>query len=233
MSRRDTIIIAVLLNAGVLAILFMLAVSDREGEEIYSQSLPAIVRVESPVKESKIIAAAKPSPAEEFVDFNLDDVVSTNEDLFESYSFSNEPIQESAKTNKQPAVQSSSSSSDAYAEVTVKRGDSLEKLARNNGTTVDVLRKANNLKSDLLNIGQVVRVPNNSKLSTKPQEPKSETKKNVAEANNPVYYTIKTGDSPWKIARQNNMNPDELLRLNNLNEEKARNLKIGDRIRIK
>jgi peptidoglycan endopeptidase LytF len=48
-----------------------------------------------------------------------------------------------------------------------------------------------------------------------------------------VYYVVKSGDSPWKIAKQFNVKPEDILQLNHLDEEKARNLKIGDRIRIK
>lgn len=48
-----------------------------------------------------------------------------------------------------------------------------------------------------------------------------------------MYYIVKGGDNPWKIAKQFQVNFDDILRLNNLDEEKARNMKIGDRIRVK
>jgi|GEM_PF-1886428 len=49
----------------------------------------------------------------------------------------------------------------------------------------------------------------------------------------PMYYVMKSGDSPWKIAKQLGINYEEILRLNQLDEEKARKLKVGDRIRVK
>lgn len=47
------------------------------------------------------------------------------------------------------------------------------------------------------------------------------------------WYTIKSGDNPWKIAKTQKIKFDDLLKLNGLNEERARNLKPGDRIRIR
>lgn len=47
-----------------------------------------------------------------------------------------------------------------YFEYTVRSGDTLWLLAQRYGTTVDVIKNLNNLSSDILNIGQVVRIPN-------------------------------------------------------------------------
>lgn len=47
------------------------------------------------------------------------------------------------------------------------------------------------------------------------------------------WYTIKSGDNPWKIAKSEKIDYDDILKLNQLTESKAKNLKPGDRIRIK
>jgi hypothetical protein len=47
------------------------------------------------------------------------------------------------------------------------------------------------------------------------------------------YYIVKSGDNPWSIAIKNHIKFDELLRLNHLDEEKAKKLKPGDKLRIK
>lgn len=47
------------------------------------------------------------------------------------------------------------------------------------------------------------------------------------------WYVMKSGDNPWKVAKTNKIKFDDLLKLNGLNEERARNLKPGDRIRIR
>jgi LysM repeat protein len=49
----------------------------------------------------------------------------------------------------------------------------------------------------------------------------------------PEYYVIKSGDNPWTIARKFHIKFEDLLRLNNLDEEKAKNLKIGQKLRIR
>lgn len=234
MNRRDTIIIAVLLNAGVLAILFMLAVNEREDDKVFAPP-PPLARQEQPKQETQPIAMAKPSQ-EEFSDFNLDDTTNTSDEEsslpLEQYVFTNDiPIPEPTKPFQPPKPTTPPIPSEPTVEIIVKRGDSLDKLARNNGTTIEAIKKANNLKSDMLNVGQSLRIPTGGKAVTAHKVP--EQKKVVADASGAIYYTIKSGDSPWKIAKQNDMNLDELLKLNNLNEEKARNLKIGDKIRIR
>ncbi|NGX46548.1 MAG: hypothetical protein K940chlam2_01740, partial [Chlamydiae bacterium] len=45
--------------------------------------------------------------------------------------------------------------------------------------------------------------------------------------------TVVSGDNPWTIAVKNRIKVDQLLKLNGLNEEKARCLKPGDRLRIR
>lgn len=47
-----------------------------------------------------------------------------------------------------------------YFEYTVRSGDTLWQLARRYGTTVNAIKNLNNLSSDILNIGQVLRIPN-------------------------------------------------------------------------
>lgn len=236
MSRRDTIIIAVLLNAAILAVLFMMAVSS--DDDIVSDQpeiTHEIVRNEEPLPppepSQEPIAMGQDMPADE-VDRALNDFAASNPV---------EPIisDEESQPEKAPEVQSSDEkpkqSSDRIVEVTVKKGDALERIARANGTTVDAVKKENNLKTERLKIGQVLRVPVGTvKKST-------EAKKNNTQiaATAPVtgsgveYYTVKSGDNPWKIAKKFNVKMDDLLKMNNLDEEKARNMKVGDKIRVR
>ena len=48
-----------------------------------------------------------------------------------------------------------------YFEYTVRPGDTLWQLAQRFGTTVDAIKSLNGLRSDILNIGQVLKIPNN------------------------------------------------------------------------
>jgi LysM repeat protein len=113
-----------------------------------------------------------------------------------------------------------------YIEIKVKKGDVLEKIARLHHTTVSELMKINHLTSTQLKIGQVLQVPASS------GEKKEEEKKTPLDPTSAKYYTVKPGDNPWTIAVKNHMRVEELLKLNNMTEEKARKLKPGDQIRI-
>ena len=55
---------------------------------------------------------------------------------------------------KIPASQEAS-----YIEYTVRPGDTLWLLSRRYNTTVDAIKKASGLTSDLLSIGQILKIP--------------------------------------------------------------------------
>lgn len=82
----------------------------------------------------------------------------------------------------------------------VKAGDSLWLIAQKYGTTVDAIKKLNNLTGDLIRIGQVLTIP----VSGTP--PYTE-------------YTVKAGDSLWRIARQYNTTVEALMNLNGLTSD--------------
>ena len=88
-------------------------------------------------------------------------------------------------------------------------GDTLYAIARKYNLTVDELKKLNNLTSNLLTIGQRLKVK------------QEETSQN--------YYTVQSGDSLYSIARKYNTTVDELKRLNNLTSNL---LTIGQRLII-
>lgn len=250
MSRRDTIIIALLVNAGLLALLFMLAVNDDDGTvsdrpEILSAVVQpsakpiATARAPTPVVPEKVVQDEVDSFLKELAAEDLSrPVLIDDEGYFEMRQEEILPVAATARKQEEPR----SIDGGAFVEVTVKRGDALEKIARNNGTTVEAIKKANQMTTSKLSIGQVLKVPVGAKaveeLTQKPVQPvaqstpKEPPKKPVG-ATEPQYYTIKSGDNPWKIAKQHNVKFDDLLRLNNLDEERAKNLKIGDKVRVK
>jgi len=99
-----------------------------------------------------------------------------------------------------------------YITYTVKSGDTLFSIASRYRTTVDAIKKLNNLTSNLLNIGQVLRIP----ASNEENEPSST-------------YVVKPGDTLFSIASRYNTTVDAIKRLNNL----ASNvLSIGQVLRI-
>ena len=96
----------------------------------------------------------------------------------------------------------------------VKSGDSLYSIARKYNTTVDELKKLNNLSSNVLSIGQVLKIPSSSESS------------NTGTTNT---YVVKSGDNLYSIARKYNTTVDELKRLNNLSSNV---LSIGQVLKI-
>ena len=100
------------------------------------------------------------------------------------------------------------SSSGTY---TVKAGDSLWKIANQYGLTVAELKNLNGLTSDNLSIGQILKISNSSS------------------SNNSNTYTVKAGDSLWKIANQYGLTVAELKNLNGLTSD---NLSIGQVLKI-
>lgn len=99
---------------------------------------------------------------------------------------------------------------------TVQRGDTLYSIARKLGTTVDVLRSTNNLTSDILTIGQVLKIPTTANV------PGDTVTGNV--------YTVVAGDTLYSIASRFGLSVDELKRLNNLTNN---TLTIGQQLIIK
>jgi LysM repeat protein len=46
------------------------------------------------------------------------------------------------------------------------------------------------------------------------------------------YYTVQSGDNPWKIAKKFHISYDKLLELNKLDQARAKNLQIGQKLLI-
>ena len=93
-------------------------------------------------------------------------------------------------------------------EYVVKSGDSLYSISKKYGVSVDELMSVNNLKSTVLSVGQVLKIPNSGEVTN-------------------VIYTVKKGDSLWSIAKNNKTTVDAIVKLNNLSNA---NLSIGQKL---
>lgn len=237
MSRRDTIIVAVLVNTGMLAVLFMLALNNDPAEDL-PVAVPRTELFVADQSEQTFAVLDEPSYALEPRD-ELDQVLK-NYPLDASNSVPiviEEPQKESTVVCPKPLVKEEAeapktSNEKGYVEVTVKRGDYLEKIARANGTTIEAIMRINKLQTERIDIGQVLKVPLPKKKvaeASKKNTPK-QPEKTDGEAQ---YYTLKTGDNPWKVAKEFHVKFDDLLKLNDLNEEKARGLMPGDVLRVR
>ncbi len=225
MSRRDTILMAVLINTGLLVILFATAITTDGKESSPTSSLPqlALITPSVPTKPSEpLLLAASAHDAPEVTPIPAPPAmpVALN------------PIQNLFPDGIVPLTATSAQVSAALpsadlVEITIKRGDSLERIARVNGTTVDAIVALNGLSSTRLQIGDKLKVQ--GKAGSLPQESPLATN-GSAEGE---LYTVQSGDSPWLIATRFGVAPDELLKLNDLDEGAARKLKPGDKLRIR
>jgi membrane-bound lytic murein transglycosylase D len=80
---------------------------------------------------------------------------------------------------------------------TVRRGDSLYLIANAFGTTIQNIKNLNQLSSTRLDVGQKLVIQSGT-------------------PDGALFYTVKRGDTPYKIARQFGMKLNELLNLNGL-----------------
>ena len=97
--------------------------------------------------------------------------------------------------------------SDVYV---VKKGDSLWSIAKKYGISVDELKSLNKLSSNLLSVGQVLKVIGDS-------------------STNNELYIVKSGDTLYSIARRFGVSVDELKKYNNLT---SNSLSIGQQLYI-
>lgn len=85
----------------------------------------------------------------------------------------------------------------------VKKGDSLYSIANKYNTTIDELKRINNLTSNILSIGQVLKLP-------------SDKVSDIEKEENTISYTVQKGDSLYSIARKYDTTIDRIKKLNNL-----------------
>lgn len=100
---------------------------------------------------------------------------------------------------------------------TVKKGDTLYSLAQKYGTSVDQIIKLNNLKSNTLQIGQQLKIPETYNIDDQVSLPDY------------ISYTVKKGDNIYSIARRYNTTVDSIKKKNNL---KSNLLSIGQKLII-
>ncbi|AEP90035.1 endopeptidase LytF [Bacillus subtilis subsp. subtilis str. RO-NN-1] len=120
---------------------------------------------------------------------------------------------------------SKSNQNSATTKYTVKSGDSLWKIANNYNLTVQQIRNINNLKSDVLYVGQVLKLTGKASSGSSSS---SSTSSN-ASSGTTTTYTVKSGDSLWVIAQKFNVTAQQIREKNNL---KTDVLQVGQKLVI-
>lgn len=95
-------------------------------------------------------------------------------------------------------------------EYVVKAGDSLWLIAQRFGTTVEAIKRLNGFTTDLLNIGQVLKIP-------------------ASQSGSYIEYTVRPGDTLWLLSRRYNTTVDAIKKLNGLSGDR---LDIGQVLKI-
>ena len=174
MSRRDTIIVAVLINAGLLTLLFATAMNSDDDQSFVRQE------VTRPAPERKLIAPAT-TPQQAGAD-EVDQAIAA----YQTSSKATTPTvtTTTSRTNRtkrtptptttvttttKPTVTAPAATAPEEVVVRVKEGDNLERIARANGTTVKAIMETNNLRNFTVQVGQELRIP--LKAEEKPEQP--------------------------------------------------------------
>lgn len=97
-----------------------------------------------------------------------------------------------------------------YIEYVVQPGDTLWRISQRYNTTVDAIKSLNGLTGNLLNIGQVLKVPSSD---TGPY----------------IEYTVRLGDTLWQISRRYGTTVDAIREMNGLSSDL---LHIGQVLRV-
>lgn len=114
----------------------------------------------------------------------------------------------------------------------VQRGDTPERIARKHKVRLSALMSANNLTEDSarkLQIGQKLVIPGGSGIAKSGKTEKKSAAAPVATESKAEKgkYKVQRGDTPERIARRHKVRVRELLAANNLNDDSARKLQIG------
>jgi LysM repeat protein len=120
----------------------------------------------------------------------------------------------------------SSTSTPSYGTYTVKTGDSLSVIAKSYNTIVESLKSINNLTTDVVRVGQVLKVPvNGTSISSTTTSATSPTTVTPA-----TTYVVQTGDSLSRIAAITGLTVTQLKTYNNLQSDLIR---IGQTLQLK
>ncbi len=213
MNRKDLIIVAVVINSGLLIALFISAVSSSQDSTEFKKTA-ALEQPVLPEIAPAFVAKQKVDQIEKMVSLHNEKPV--EKELPSQLVIEKKQVSSMPQTSSEPPAE-------IYRTITVAKGDVLEKIARLYGVKVDDIIQLNHLEGAFLKVGQELKLPKETiakKLTKKSEE-------------SGKFYIVKGGDNPWTIAQKNHMQVEDLLKLNDMDESKAKKLRPGDQLKIK
>lgn len=172
-----------------------------------------------------------------------DSIYSFNDSLyFNTALLSKEPATYaySSKSSKKNGKKKSSKAASLFH--VVKSGESLGVIAEKYGITIATIREANNLRNNTILPGQKLEIVG----SIKPVSPEKESaaevkttsintassKKNKKDNEETAYYTVKQGETLWRIAHQyEGISEDDIMKWNKIKNPKS--IYPGMKLKIK
>ena len=252
MSRKDIIIISVLINAGLLVILLISALTSKEE----TTALQPSVEVASSILEKNPEGMQTPlydgnteQKNDEKLAFQSVKEETPTPSVPNAIDEPTHPLPAVIDDNTNAVPEKIQAPTKPAKVISVKRNDTLEKIAKRNRTSVSKLKQLNHLKGNFLKIGQKIKIPTSLTMKEKatplvgsPQAATTQVDADTLNMANALkdnenaqeeFYTVRVGDNLWTIAMKKHLKVSDLLSLNNLSAAKAKSLKPGDKIRIR
>ena len=110
----------------------------------------------------------------------------------------------------------------------VKIGDSLTVIALKNAIGINLLKSVNDLKGSRILTGQTLLIPNKGRINST-LVGKSKRTRTMVRAGH--FYVVESGDTLWRIAKNNRLTISRLFAMNNLDQHSI--IRPGQRLRIK
>jgi len=118
----------------------------------------------------------------------------------------------------------------------VQNGDYLAKISKKFNVTISAIKRLNNMQSDMLRVGQKLKLPGKIDVGEQKEPAKVVTpSKKTVKKSTPVFsgatkeYVVKNGDTLGSIALGSGINVRQLKALNNLTSD---SLKIGQKLKV-
>jgi len=123
----------------------------------------------------------------------------------------------------------------------VKKGETLWSIAQKYNLSVDLILATNNIaNSELISIGQEMKVPSNKNAVAETNivnqavtdKKNNNVNNNVSQPENaePIVYTVKAGDNLWNISRKYGVSVEVIIDVNNLRDKDL--LSLGQKLEI-
>ena len=107
-----------------------------------------------------------------------------------------------------------------HTEYAVTNGDTLSHIAARFDIPTSWLKSRNNLRTDRLQIGQILLIPHS-------RDNIDYLSNSLSSSKQPVYHSVRRGDSLWTIARKYDTSISRLRKINKLS---SNTLRVGDRL---